>query len=38
MNIEENKNCTIEMFSIPEGMSVEEWYMLDLSDPLMAIC
>lgn len=38
MNIKKEKNCNMDLSSIPEGVSAEEWYAIDLSDPLMAIC
>lgn len=31
-----SENC--EMFSKPEAMSDEEWYAIDLNDPLMMVC
>ncbi len=36
MNAEEYTNKAISF--IPEGISTDEWYALDLNDPLMAIC
>ena len=35
MNIE---NTNIDMYQKPENVSDEDWYALDLSDPLMAVC
>lgn len=33
---EESKN--VNLFKKPEGVTEEEWYALDLNDPLMAVC
>ncbi|GEM_PF-5502984 len=33
-----NNNCALDLFVKPVGMTDEEWYAIDLSDPLMMVC
>lgn len=33
-----NADKSIDQFAKPEHMSDEEWYAIDLSDPLMMVC
>jgi len=32
------QNCYIEIFERPENITPEEWFLLDLGDPLMMVC
>jgi hypothetical protein len=31
-------SCAQELFVKPAGMADEEWYAIDLNDPLMQVC
>lgn len=32
------ENLNVDLFKKPENVSEEEWFALDLNDPLMAVC
>jgi len=38
MNVEKIKYNNVVQFQKPEHVSDEEWYAIDLSDPLMMVC
>lgn len=38
MNASLNTCCTVDIFEKPDNVSEQEWYAIDMSDPLMAVC
>jgi hypothetical protein len=38
MNTEDTKCYTINVFKKPNSVTEQEWFELDLNDPLMAVC